>query len=108
MEEKNIISDKTKLIRDMIALKFPSVRAFARASGIPHGTVVSALNNGIEGMAWGTVMKMCECLHIDGGTFEPIIDDDTVSVRERRLLAYYFMLDDKGKEKVLEYIKDIS
>ena len=25
---------------------------FAQEIGIPHGTLVSALNNGIDGMAW--------------------------------------------------------
>lgn len=35
-----------------------SIRAFAREVDIPHGTLVSALNNGIERMAWSKMKKI--------------------------------------------------
>jgi len=106
MQEQEL-SEKTLRIKECISEKYPSVREFARQSGIPHGTIVSALNNGIEGMAWSKVIRMCDCLQIDCVTFEPV-EPKALDDTHRRLLAYYDRLDDRKKEKVFEYIKDIS
>ena len=106
MQEREI-SDQTRRIKELIIEKYPSIREFARESGIPHGTLVSALNNGIEGMAWSKVVRICDCLNIDYGTFEPIVPKELTD-REQRLLAYFSTLDNRKKEKVIEYIEDIS
>ena len=97
----------TETLKDEIKRQFPSVRAFAKECGVPHGTIVSALNNGIEGTAWGTVKKICDCLHIDCGTFEPILEEDRNLEQESRVLAYFSKLSERGKNKAIEYMKDI-
>lgn len=106
MQEKDL-SAATNKIKQRIDEQYPSVREFARQSGIPHGTIVSALNKGIEGMAWSKVVQMCACLNIDCVTFEPIVPVD-LDERHRRLLAYYEMLAPKKQAKVMEYIQDIK
>ena len=101
--------DKTSHLKDIILKKYPSVRAFANAAGIPYGTIVSALNNGIEGMSYGKVKVICDCLNIDCGTFEPIVTGrESMTGEEKRLLSYFARLDEVKRNKVLEYINDIS
>lgn len=82
---------------------------FAKVSGIPHGTMVSALNHGIEGMAYDRGLQICDMLKIDYVTFEPRIDSHSnLSDEDERLLAYYRRLSEDKKGKVIEYIKDIT
>ena len=107
-DNTNSIYTMTEMMKIEISRQFPSVRSFAKECGIPHGTIVSALNNGIESMAWGKVKKMCDCLHIDCGSFEPIYEKNSnACVQEKRVLAYYSKLSERGKNKVIEYMKDI-
>lgn len=101
--------DKTEQIKSIILKKYPSIRAFATDSGIPHGTIVSALNKGIESMSYGKVLKLCDTLQIDCGSFEPLnVEATSLNSDEKRLLAYYKVLDDRKRNKVLDYIDDIS
>lgn len=106
MQDFNV-SEKTIKLKREILKKYPSIREFARQSNIPHGTIVSALNNGIEGMAWSRVVSICDILDIDYVTFEPRVPSE-LSEQERRLLAYYVKLNDSKKDKVIQYIEDIS
>lgn len=62
---------KSEVLKSEILKKYKSIRAFAKEAGIPHGTIVSALNNGIDGMAWGKVTRICECLNLDPITLSP-------------------------------------
>ena len=101
------VSDKTTKIKELIEQQYPSVRAFAKESGMPHGTLVSGLRNGIEGMAYERVLRICECLGVDAVTLEPARSGSEITEQERRLLAYYEKLSARKQEKVIEYIKDI-
>lgn len=65
------MDDKALIIKNEILKNYKSIRAFAKVVDIPHGTIVSALNNGIDGMAWGKVNKICECLCLDPTTLVP-------------------------------------
>lgn len=84
--------DKTERLKSIILEQYPSIRAFARASGVAHGTIVSALDKGIDGMAYAKVKRMCECLNVDCATFEPIIyempNENHSSAVTNRLLEY--------------------
>lgn len=73
------MDSKSERIKAEILKKYPSVRAFARETGIPNATIVSALNNGIEGMAWSKVNQMCYFLGLDNTTLEPLPDSDIKS-----------------------------
>lgn len=99
-------SDKLK---EIILQQYPSIRAFAQEVGIPHGTLVSALNSGIDGMAWGRLNLICEKLQINPGNLEPVCDNVSADTKaEKRLLAYYKQLNAVGREKVDAYMEDIS
>lgn len=101
------MNDSEKL-KSVILHHSESIRAFAREADIPHGTLVSALNNGIEGMAWSKMKKICDVLKLNPMTLEPILTEYDENVEnEKRLLAYYSRLNDRGKEKVEEYVKDM-
>lgn len=63
---------KSEIIKNEIVKQYKSIRAFAKVVDIPHGTIVSALNNGIDGMAWGKVNRICECLNLDSVTLKPL------------------------------------
>ena len=105
--QEHLLSENTLKVKKMILAKYPSIREFARQTGIPHGTIVSALNNGIERMAWSRVVKICDVLDLDCVTFEPRVPGE-LSDMERRLLAYYTRLNETKKGKVLQYIEDIG
>ena len=96
--------NRTEIIKREILRKYASVRA----CDIPNATIVSALNNGIDGMAYGKVKKMCDCLELDINTFEPICKESIETQQLKRLLAYYSRMTTAKQKKVLEYIKDID
>lgn len=87
-----VSEEKTKKLKSIILEQYPSIRAFARASGVAHGTIVSALDKGIDGMAYAKVKRMCECLNVDCATFEPIIyeisNENHAGPVTNRLLEY--------------------
>lgn len=103
--------DKSSKVKDEILRQYASIRAFSRESGIPHGTIVSGINRGIEGMAYDKVIQICDTLNIDYVTFEPNYVEsksNEIAADEKVLLANYRQLSDEKKKKVLEYIKDIK
>jgi len=102
------MKDYKHVLIDEIYRQYPSIRAFAKACDVPHGTIVSALNNGIEGMAYAKVQKMCKTLNLDMNTFEPIFNPDNLEDKQReRVLAYFSKMSTSKQEKVLEYMQDI-
>ncbi|MBE5885001.1 MAG: transcriptional regulator [Lachnospiraceae bacterium] len=103
------MQERSDKLKDIILQRYPSVRMFAQEVGIPHGTLVSALNNGIDGMAWGRLNAVCEKLQIDPVSLEPVRPErGKNTAEEKRLLAYYELLNTEGKSKVDAYLKDIS
>lgn len=72
------MDEKTEKLKQTIKREYKSVRSFAKEVGIPHGTLVSALNNGIDSMAFGKVYQICRFLNLDPETFEEK-KKDTVS-----------------------------
>lgn len=103
------MDERSKKLKEIILQKYPSIRAFAREAEIPHGTLVSALSHGIDGMAWGKLNYICRFLDIDATDLEPVRhEENTAGEMEKRMLAYYNRLNDLGRTKVEEYVKDIS
>ena len=51
---------KAEILKAEILKQYKSVRQFALEMGIPYSTLVTALDRGIEGMAYGTVIRMCD------------------------------------------------
>ena len=54
----------TQLIRSEIKRQYKSVRKFAIEMEIPPSTLISALNKGIGGTSFDTVVSICEVLGI--------------------------------------------
>ena len=55
---------KAEILKKEILRQYRSVRQFAMEMNIPYSTLVTALERGIEGMAYGTVIKMCDKLSL--------------------------------------------
>lgn len=104
------MEDRAKKLKKAILAKFKSVRQFSIEMGIPYSTLVTALDRGIEGMAYGTVIRMCERLEINPVDFTPL--DKNVPVSEQllqnRVMQYYVRLNDTGKERILELMDDFA
>ena len=102
------MDSRSEKLKEIILQQYPSIRMFAGEVGIPHGTLVSAINNGIDGMAWGRLNLICEKLQINPVDLEPVCTDDKHGRDEKRLLAYYKQLNQEGREKAEAYLEDIS
>ena len=55
---------KAEILKKEILRQYRSVRQFALEMHIPYSTLVTALERGIEGMAYGTVIKICDKLSL--------------------------------------------
>ena len=101
---------KSEILKKEILKQYRSVRQFALEMSIPYSTLVTALERGIEGMAYGTVIRMCERLEINPVDFTPL--DKNVPVSEQllqnRVMQYYVRLNDTGKERILELMDDFA
>jgi len=75
---------------------------------IPYSTLVTALDRGIEGMAYGTVIRMCDKLKLNPIDFSSLDRDVTIGEQllENRVMQYYVKLNEEGREKVLGLMED--
>ena len=55
---------KAEILKAEILKQYKSVRQFAIDMEIPYSTLVTALDRGIEGMAYGTVIRICDKLSL--------------------------------------------
>lgn len=104
--EKN----KTQVLKAVILQRYRSVRQFASVMDIPYSTLVTALERGIEGMAYSTVIRMCEVLELNPVDFSPLEESDGLSgqIITRRVMEKYNKLNRAGRRKVLEYMDDYA
>ena len=91
------MDELTKLIKTEIKKQFRSVRQFSLFIGVPQSTIVTALQKGIGGTSFETIMHICEVLDI-----KPVQSDNTVFLdgEKRELLDRYARLDKEGKKAV--------
>ena len=87
----------TELIKQEIKRKYKSVRRFAFEMDIPPSTLISALNKGIGGTSFDTVVEVCEKLGIKTVLSDPPIYLDKDA---RTILEGYNALDSRGKHTV--------
>ena len=71
--------NKTQVLKTVILQRYRSVRQFAAVMDIPYSTLVTALERGIEGMAYSTVIRMCEALELNPVDFSPLEESDGLS-----------------------------
>ncbi len=91
------MEELTSLIKTEIKRQYRSVRHFAIALGIPQSTVVTALNKGIRGTAFETVVRMCKALGI-----RLPISDESVYIESgcMDMIRAYNDLDEMGRHAV--------
>lgn len=101
---------KAEILKKEILSQYRSVRQFALEMGIPYSTLVTALERGIDGMAYGTVIKMCDRLSLNPVDFSSLERDTSLGARllENRVMQYYVKLNQDGRDKVLELMDDFS
>ena len=101
---------KAEILKKEILRQYRSVRQFAMEMNIPYSTLVTALERGIEGMAYGTVIKMCDKLSLNPVDFSSLEKGESLGERilENRVMQYYVLLNKKGRKKILEMMEDYS
>lgn len=106
MEDKDMT--KAEILKKEILRQYRSVRQFALEMGIPYSTLVTALERGIEGMAYGTVIKMCDKLSLNPVDFSSLERDTSLGAQllENRVMQYYVKLNQTGRDKILELMDD--
>ena len=101
---------KAEILKAEILKQYKSVRQFAIEMEIPYSTLVTALDRGIEGMAYGTVIKMCDKLNLNPVDFTPLNQKSILGSRimENRVMQYYVKLNKTGRKKALELMEDYA
>lgn len=101
---------KAEILKKEILRQYRSVRQFAMEMNIPYSTLVTALERGIEGMAYGTVIRMCDKLSLNPVDFSSLERDASLGEKllENRVMQYYLKLNQVGRDKVLELMDDFS
>ena len=102
--------NKTQVLKTVILQRYRSVRQFAAVMDIPYSTLVTAMERGIEGMAYSTVIRMCEALELNPVDFSPLEESDGLSgqIITRKVMEKYNKLNMAGRRKVLEYMDDYA
>ena len=107
MEEK---MNKAEVLKNEILRQYRSLRQFAMEMNIPYSTLVTALERGIEGMAYGTVIRMCDKLSLNPVDFTSLERDASLGEKllENRVMQNYIKLNQTGRDKILELMEDFA
>ena len=99
---------KAEILKQEILKQYKSVRQFASDMEIPYSTLVTALDRGIEGMAYGTVIRMCDKLSLNPVDFSTLEKGEVLGekILENRVMQYYIRLNKKGRKRILEMMED--
>ena len=99
---------KAEILKQEILNQYKSVRQFALEMEIPYSTLVTALDRGIEGMAYGTVIRMCDKLSLNPVDFSTLEKGEVLGekILENRVMQYYIQLNKKGRKRILEMMED--
>ena len=100
---------KAEILKKEILKQYKSVRQFAIDMSIPYSTLVTALDRGIEGMAYGTVIRMCDKLNLNPVDFTPLEKGTDLGnkIVENRVMQQYVKLNKTGRKKVLDVMGDL-
>lgn len=99
---------KAEILKKEILRRYRSVRQFAMEMEIPYSTLVTALERGIEGMAYGTVIRMCDKLSLNPVDFTPLERDQSLGAKllENRVMQNYLKLNQEGRDKFMDLMED--
>jgi len=102
---------KEEILKSEILKKNKSVRAFCMKLGIPYSTLATALDRGIDGMAYGTVIKMCDDLMLSPIDFAELNKRSTArnaTIYQHQLQKKILKLNKKGIEKIIDIVDDLT
>ncbi len=101
---------KAEILKKEILGQYKSVRQFALEMSIPYSTLVTALDRGIEGMAYGTVIRMCDKLNLNPVDFTSLEKGADLGdkIVENRVMQQYVKLNKSGRKKVLDLMSDFA
>ena len=99
---------KAEILKAEILKQYKSVRQFAIDMEIPYSTLVTELDRGIEGMAYGTVIRICDKLSLNPVDFSSLEKGEVLGEKllENRVMQYYIQLNKRGRKKILEMMED--
>ena len=102
--------NRAEVLKTEILRQYKSVRQFAMEMKIPYSTLVTALDRGIEGMAYGTVITMCDRLNLNPVDFTPLEDGASLGdkIVENRVMQEYIKLNKVGRKKILDLMSDYA
>ena len=101
---------KSEILKKEILRQYRSIRQFSLEMGIPYSTLVTALERGIEGMAYGTVIRMCDKLNLNPVDFSPLDEEAALGAKliENRVMLSYTKLNQEGRDKILDLMEDFA
>ena len=102
--------NKAEVLKNEILRQYRSLRQFAMEMNIPYSTLVTALERGIEGMAYGTVIRMCDKLSLNPVDFTSLERDASLGEKllENRVMQNYIKLNQTSRDKILELMEDFA
>ena len=101
---------KAEILKGVILSRYKSIRQFAVAMNIPYSTLITALERGVDGMAYSTVISICEALSLNPIDFSSLEEDDTLSsqITTRRVMDKYWRLNKGGRKRILDIMEDYT
>lgn len=99
--------DKTNKVKQLIKLTGCNLKDFSKKADIPYTTLRSMLERGIDNASVNNVIKICNALNI---SVESLYEEDHLSIskEDKYFLKKLNNLDSEDKNKVIEYIDDLS
>lgn len=101
---------KAEILKGVILSRYKSIRQFAVAMNIPYSTLITALERGVDGMAYSTVIRICDALSLNPLDFTPLEEGSSLSaqITTRRVMDKYLKLNKAGRKRVLDILDDYS
>ena len=101
---------KAEILKGVILSRYKSIRQFAVAMNIPYSTLITALERGVDGMAYSTVISICEALSLNPIDFSALEEDDALSsqITTRRVMDRYWKLNKTGRKRVMDIMEDYT
>ena len=86
---------KEEYVKNLIAQKGESTKAFAESIGLPYTTLLSMLSRGLGGASLSNVQKLCAGLSITV--------NDLLSVEDDKDISEAFVFTEQEKQLVIRY-----
>ena len=101
---------KAEILKGVILSRYKSIRQFAVAMNIPYSTLITALERGVDGMAYNTVIRICDALSLNPLDFTPLDEGNNVSsqISTRRVMDKYWKLNKAGRKRILDIMEDYT